>query len=171
MGDAHPGNIKLLPGGQVALIDFGLSATPGNNQAALFNLVIEYGNLVAGRFNPGQLFVSYLRFFGRDLYRALKKLSSLTPHPIDLNHELGQMAEASLHKIISPSEVDQIIRSPKAIAILDRIANQDNRLGLKTRVEDSPADPGRFGLQFPASQPQPLPPSDGASLSTSHPPN
>ena len=146
MGDAHPGNIKLLADNKVALIDFGLSATPGTNQSALLDLVIEYGNLVDGRFNPGRLFVSYLRFFGRDLYRALKKLSTMTARKIDLNQELGQLAEDNVKQLLSQDDIDQIARSPKAISILDNLANQDNKLALQTRVEDSQVI--RAGLAF-----------------------
>ena len=38
MGDAHPGNIKLLENNKVALIDFGISAQLGDNQAALLGI-------------------------------------------------------------------------------------------------------------------------------------
>ena len=146
MGDAHPGNIKLLPNNKVALIDFGLAATPGNNQAALLDLVIEYHNLIQGRFNAGRLFVSYLRFFGRDLYRALKKVSTLVPGKVDINRELGQIAEENIKQLLSAEEIDQIAKSPKAISILDNLANQDNRLALNTKVEDSQVI--RAGLAF-----------------------
>ena len=146
MGDAHPGNIKLLPDNKVALIDFGLAAVPGSNQGALLDLIIEYHNLINGHFNAGKLFVSYLRFFGRDLYRALKKLSTITPGKIDINHELGQLAEENVKQLLSQEDIDHIARSPKAISILDNLANQDNRLALQTRVEDSQVI--RAGLAF-----------------------
>ena len=146
MGDAHPGNVKLLRKNKVALIDFGIAAVPGENQAALFNLIVEYGNLVAGRFNPGQMFVSYLRFFGRDLYRALRKFSIILPRKIDLNQELGQLAEANLNQTIGSKELERVLRSPKAITIFDQLTNQDNRLALKTRVEDGQVI--RAGLAF-----------------------
>ena len=146
MGDAHPGNIKLLPNNKIALIDFGLAAIPGNNQSALLDLIIEYHNLIEGRFNAGKLFVSYLRFFGRDLYRALKKLSTMTPGKIDINQKLGQLAEENVKQLLSQEDIDQISRSPKAISILDNLANQDNRLALQTKVEDSQVI--RAGLAF-----------------------
>ena len=137
MGDAHPGNIKLLKNNRVALIDFGISATTAKNQGAFFSLIVEYNNLAAGKFNPGQIFISYLRFFGRDLYRALKKLSSLNRPTIDLNQQLSKIAEANMEHLVGTEEANQIMKSPKALSLLvAKTGNSGNHLGLKIKLEE-----------------------------------
>ena len=91
-----------------------------------------------GRFNPGDIFISYLRFFGRDLYRALTKLSSLRQPAINLNQQLAKIAEANMQHLVGSQEVEDIMKSPRALSLLvSRVGNSDNRLGLKIKIEEA----------------------------------
>src|SRR5690606_6493385 len=79
-GDPHPGNVKLLPGNKVGMIDFGISAKSPKEKAAFYALLAEYAKVLRGEMDVPALFGQFLRFFVSDLYRALKKITSMLPN-------------------------------------------------------------------------------------------
>lgn len=137
MGDPHPGNVKLLSDDQIGMIDFGISARPANNKAAYFGLIKQYDALNKGTLNMKNLFVSTMRFFGGDLYRALHKVSSLASKDVDLNRELGKVVEKNFKLMTGGQDLKEIIKSPKAVTLINRIANKNNRFGFIMRLEST----------------------------------
>ena len=138
IGDAHPGNIRLMKDNQVSLIDFGIHATcPKSHQKpAFFHFVREYSILMKGEINPGRLFISSLRYFGNDLYRSLNKLSKLSNQKINFNDKLSKIAEANFDLHFDKSELVRLSNNPKALFLFSKLINRDNQFGLKTKIED-----------------------------------
>ena len=141
MGDPHPGNVILLQDNKIALIDFGIKAKSSQNPAAFLKFITAYHTLCKGEFNPQEIFLSSLQFFGHDLYLALAKLNNLIPeseHKIDLNQELAKMAEEFFRKEFRRTDIKSLlIENPKALVIFDRLANKNNRFGFKLKVHDA----------------------------------
>ena len=78
-GDPHPGNVRFMTGNRVGLIDFGISAPVPRNRAAFFSLIREWSRVYENETNVAGIFEQFMRYFVNDLYRALKKLSSIAP--------------------------------------------------------------------------------------------
>ena len=137
MGDAHPGNVKLLGNNQIALIDFGISARSCSNQGAYLAIIREYDQMSSGTFNVANLFASSLRLFGGELYRALNKVSKLVGRDEDLNIELSKVIKTNFEILSGSEDLDTILKSPKAVMMFDRIANRNNRFGFSMKIEDA----------------------------------
>lgn len=137
MGDPHPGNVKLLENNRIALIDFGISARPGDNQAAFLGMIKEYDAISHGRFSMVNIFSASMRFFGKDLYLALSKVSKLADKDIDLNQELSKVIKKNFELLSGGEDLEAILQSPKAITLINKVANQNNRFGFKMKVEST----------------------------------
>ena len=140
MGDPHPGNVILLEGDRVALIDFGIAARSSQDPVAYLQLLKAYYALVQGKVDPQDIFSASLRFFGRDLYLALMKLSNLREdagQEINLNKELARVVEGVFEETMGSRDVKSLTESPKALVMFDRLANQNNRFGFQLRIRDT----------------------------------
>ena len=138
VGDAHPGNIRLMKNNQVGLIDFGIIATcpQSDKRPAFFSFVEQYSTLVSGKVNPGKLFISSLRYFGNDLYRALNKLSKLSQEKINFNDKLANLAEANFNTNVKDQEQYDLANNPRPMVLFSKLINHNNQFGLKTKIED-----------------------------------
>ncbi len=137
MGDPHPGNVKLLPDNKVGLIDFGIYARPVHNQAAYLGMLKEYDKLNKGELDIVSLFTSTLRFFGGDLYRALISVGSIAAKDVDLNKELSKAVESNFYEMSGGQDFKEIVRSPKAITLINKAANNNNKFGFIIKIESS----------------------------------
>lgn len=140
MGDPHPGNVILLKEGKIALIDFGIAANSSKDPVAYLKLIKAYHALTCGELNPQDVFSASLRFFGRDLYLALAKISTFTVKDgkqINLNNELAKVVGNMFEETFSKEDLKTLTESPKALVMFDRIANRNNRFGFKLRVQDT----------------------------------
>ena len=141
MGDPHPGNVILLKNNRIALIDFGIAARSSQDPIAYLNLLKAYHALVQGKVDPQDIFSASLRFFGRDLYLALTKLSRLRANSggldINLNKELAKVVEHVFEETLGGKDLKSLTESPKALVIFNRLANKDNRFGFNLRIRDT----------------------------------
>ena len=143
MGDPHPGNIRLLPDNKIALIDFGISAPAPRNRAAFFGLTREWSKMYIGTMNIPALFEQYLRVFMNDLYRALKKLTSMRPHNADaaaqenLLKNVGGVIKELFDGEGPSEEITDALDQGKLMRIFNNVVNKGNRLGLVMKLEDS----------------------------------
>ena len=140
MGDPHPGNVILLPKNRIALIDFGIAARSSQDPVAYLQLLKAYYALIQGKVDPQDIFSASLRFFGRDLYLALKKLSNLRENAtreINLNKELARVVENVFEETLGSGDLKSLTESPKALVMFDRLANQNNRFGFQLRIRDT----------------------------------
>lgn len=139
-GDPHPGNVKLLSGNRVALIDFGISAQAPKEKAAFYGLLREYQRMLSGVVDVPQMLGQFLRFFVSDLYKAMKKITSMLPESDktnDLTRQMGLVAESNIKKEMSDEDLEQIIESGSILGTVNQVVNKGNRFGIVLKIEDS----------------------------------
>lgn len=137
-GDPHPGNIRLLPDNKVGMIDFGIAATTPQNKAAFYGLIKEWNNLYSDNTRIGSLFEQFIRFFVSDLYRALKKLSSLRSQPggeEDYTKQVGKIAQESFTQYVGQQDILPLLQDGRVLQIINAMINKDNRFGLVMDLE------------------------------------
>lgn len=141
MGDPHPGNVILLKDNKIALIDFGIAASSSKDPSAYLRLIRAYYALSLGKLDPQDVFSASLRFFGRDLYLALAKLSHLVPNDkgenINLNKELAKVVENFFEETFGEKDIKDLANNPKALIMFDRLANKNNRFGFNLKIQDT----------------------------------
>jgi serine/threonine protein kinase len=149
MGDPHPGNVRFLPDNKVALIDFGISARAPRNRAAFFGILAEWNRLYGGDANMPALFEQFVRFFVNDLYRALKKMSTLMPagareqasrikqNNVDLMEEVSRLVQRIFDNALGTSDIRVIIAEGRFLQAFGHMVNRGNRLGLVVNMESS----------------------------------
>ena len=140
MGDPHPGNVILLKDNRIALIDFGIAANSSQDPVAYLQLLKAYHTLSQGKVDPQDIFSASLRFFGRDLYLALTKLSNLKSNvgrEINLNKELAKVVENVFEATLGTKDLRSLTESPKALVMFDRLANKNNRFGFQLKIQDT----------------------------------
>lgn len=139
-GDPHPGNVKILPNNRVALIDFGISAQSPKEKAAFYGVLREYERVLRGELDIPMLLGQFLRFFVSDLYRAMKKITTMLPasdKSNDLTRQMGLVAEANFKKEMSGDDLSTIIENGNILSTLNQVVNSGNRFGVVVKVEDS----------------------------------
>jgi hypothetical protein len=139
-GDPHPGNIRLLPNNQVGMIDFGIAAATPTNKAAFFGLISEWNKLYSDDSRVGNLFEQFIRFFVSDLYRALKKLSTMRPQTAesgDFTHHVGKIAQDTFSRSFGERDILPLLQDGRFLQIVNEMVNKDNRFGLVMRLEAS----------------------------------
>ncbi|HSX46518.1 MAG TPA: AarF/UbiB family protein [Patescibacteria group bacterium] len=138
-GDPHPGNIRLLPDNKVGMIDFGIAAMTPQNKAAFFGLISEWNRLYSDNTRIGNLFEQFIRFFVSDLYRALKKLSSMRPteNNEDYTRHVGKIAQETFVKNTGNADILPMLQDGRVLQIINQMVNKDNRFGLVMKLEAS----------------------------------
>lgn len=139
-GDPHPGNVKLLPNNKVGMIDFGISAKSPKEKAAFYALLTEYAKVLRGNMDVPELFGQFLRFFVSDLYRALKKITSMLPGDDisnDLTRQMGRVAEKNVQKEMGTKDVNTLVEKGNIISMMNQVVNNGNRFGLVMKIDDS----------------------------------
>ncbi|HEX3568143.1 MAG TPA: AarF/ABC1/UbiB kinase family protein [Candidatus Saccharimonadales bacterium] len=159
-GDPHPGNVRYMSNDRVGLIDFGISAPAPLNRPAFFGILEEWSHLYQEQGNVASLFEQFLRFFVNDLYRSLKKLSTLIGAPLgmslpmssapapsanasssssgrDLMKEVGRIAQTMFDSAVGTRDVKQILDDGRMMQAFGQIINKDNRFGLIIHLESS----------------------------------
>ena len=139
-GDPHPGNIRLLPNNQVGLIDFGISANAPEDKASFFALIEAYNGLFSGTQTVADLFDKTLRFFVKDLYRALTTISKYVGEHAEraLPKQLGSVAEKSFERATGKKMIEmQDGKEDLALIEANKIFNEGNRFGLVMKLDDT----------------------------------
>jgi hypothetical protein len=139
-GDPHPGNIKLLPNNQVGLIDFGISAKAPDDKASFYALLEAYNGLFSGTATISNLFEKTLRFFVKDLYRALLTISKFMGESAEKGFasQIGEVAERTFEKATG-SKVVEMSEGNEDLALIEanKIFNEGNRFGLVLKLDDT----------------------------------
>lgn len=84
-GDPHPGNVRILPGNKVALIDFGLRGKPFPAHMAQAQLMLWQNDIDVhhGIFDPVAILKAFFSAHQHALYRAFESLAYYTGGDID----------------------------------------------------------------------------------------
>jgi len=146
-GDPHPGNIRFLPDNKIGMIDFGISAPSPENKAAFFGMISEWSRVYNDKSNVGRLFEEFMRYFMSDLYRALKKISSLrgvgqikdseVAREANFARELGRMMQDVLHNTLGTYDLQELLEDGRMLYIFNNLVNKGNRFGLVVNLESS----------------------------------
>lgn len=144
-GDPHPGNIRLMTGNRVGMIDFGIAAPTPDNKAAFYGIVAGMHQLYANDFEISRLFEQFIRFFVNDLYRALRRLAShnqslsnnLSGEPENYSQEIGKLAQEAFKSVIGVDDIRPLIEDGRILQIMNQVINKDNRFGLIVKLEAS----------------------------------
>lgn len=137
-GDPHPGNIRLMRGNRVGLIDFGISARPPADKSGLFGLLETYDKVFEGSQTAIGLFENGLKFFVSDLYRSLRKLSEYIGRKDnrDYVNEVSQIAEQVFSDATGTNLVQHDFKSDASIlVVINKLVNKGNRFGLVMKLE------------------------------------
>lgn len=139
-GDPHPGNVKVLSENRVALIDFGISARSPREKAAFYGVLREYGRMLNGEIDIPMMLGQFLRFFVSDLYKAMKKITSLLPQTDksnDLTRQMGLVAEANFKNEMNQDDLESMIKNGNILATVNSVVNKGNRFGFVMKIDDS----------------------------------
>ncbi len=140
-GDPHPGNVRLLDGNKVGLIDFGIAAHTPTNKAAFFGIIEEWNKLYTGGQSIGNLFEQFIRFFVSDLYKSLKRLSTFNKTPEqskeNFTKEVGKVAQETFNDVTGSDDITSLLENGKIMQIINRVVNKENRFGLIVKLEAS----------------------------------
>lgn len=139
-GDPHPGNVKLLSDNRVALIDFGISAKSPREKAAFYGVLREYERMLRGDIDIPMMLGQFLRFFVSDLYKAMKKITSLLPSTDtsnDLTRQMGLVAESNFEKEMGSEDLESLIKNGNILSTVNQVVNKGNRFGFVMKIDDS----------------------------------
>lgn len=139
-GDPHPGNVKLLDNNRVALIDFGISARSPKEKAAFYGVLREYQRVLRGDIDIPMLLGQFLRFFVSDLYKAMKKVTSLLPandKSNDLTRQMGLIAENNFKKEMGEEDLTNSIETGNILGTINGVVNSGNRFGIIVKLDDT----------------------------------
>lgn len=140
-GDPHPGNVILMQNNKIGMIDFGIDAATPSNKAAFLGLLTEWSRLYSDNTRIGNLFEQFIRFFVSDLYRALKKLSTMRPptssNDGDFTRHVGTLAQETFSKTIGTKDILPLLQDGRVLQIINQMVNKDNRFGLVMRLDAS----------------------------------
>lgn len=139
-GDPHPGNIRLMTNNRVGILDFGIAAKTPTNKAAFFGLIDEWNRMYGDSKSIANLFEQFMRFFVSDLYRALKKLSTIAQSETknnDFTSEVGSVAQEAFRRATGEQDIAGMIHDGRVLQVINQMINKDNRFGLVVRLEAS----------------------------------
>lgn len=139
-GDPHPGNVKFLEKNRVALIDFGISARSPREKAAFYGVLKQYQRMLAGDIDIPMMLGQFLRFFVSDLYKAMKKVTSLLPandKTNDLTRQMGLIAESNFKNEMGDQDLQSSIESGNILGTINQVVNSGNRFGIVVKLDDT----------------------------------
>lgn len=134
-GDPHPGNIKLLPGDKIALLDFGICAQAPRDKQAFFALVKEYKKIYDDQFDIQSYTWAIVNLFVSDLMSAIRTLD-IYNHG-QFSKQVFDAVNDAIASIYASSgqDIGQLLNSRNFVRIFGSVINQGNRFGLKIEVE------------------------------------
>lgn len=128
MVDPHPGNVRLLPGDRVALIDFGLVSPAPTNRSGFANIIHEFRKLFEDRFSPSDFTIAMLAFFDAELHDALEIISRDTNG--DYEETVRIFIDSFLTSPTKVSRMQQYISDRQLLQMFDSVLNQGNKLAI-----------------------------------------
>lgn len=129
-GDPHPGNVKLMSGNRVGLIDYGLQAPAPRNTLNFRRLVEQYYNIYSGQPDIRAYSRVLLDMYGGDIIRAAY---SLDEYYANGEHLLLDSIISTAEELIrsQSAQTNYLLRNNKMMLIFTSIINRDNRFCLK----------------------------------------
>lgn len=135
MIDPHPGNIRLLPGDKVALIDFGLIALAPTNRSSFAGLIHEMCKLYEDNFEAGNFAVAMLAFFDVELHDALERLTQERSQKYTFS--LVDFIDSFVARTAQKTEIQHYLSDKQLMQLFSNILNQDNKLGIRINQDNA----------------------------------
>lgn len=140
-GDPHPGNIKILPGNRIGLIDFGITAPPPDNRYAFMELLKDFVALYHGDYDIGKVFMDGLFFYTPDLYQAINTVNQIyarsSNRDIDIEAEVSKAATTAFVQNSRSVNVKQELFRGNIAQFFEKTINEGNRFGLNISFDGS----------------------------------
>lgn len=135
-GDPHPGNIMLMTGNRIALLDFGIKSRSPADRKAFFGLVKEYQKIYAGQFDFEGYTMAMMGLFVSELTNAVKTFDTYSRGQATENL-LGAI-KAAVGDIYQGSirDVNELLSRQKHLLVFNTVINQGNRFGLKFETDE-----------------------------------
>ncbi|HLC91581.1 MAG TPA: AarF/ABC1/UbiB kinase family protein [Candidatus Saccharimonadales bacterium] len=129
--DPHPGNIIILPGNRVALIDFGMSAIITKDRMAFYDLVVQYQKLYSGHLAIEDFTLCALRCLAPVLYVALEQTDGLITqtYQVSIFEKLRVAVKEYFDETNNKMGVSQDLQRFSIMKVLFFGINKDNRFG------------------------------------------
>ncbi len=135
MVDPHPGNVRLLPGNKVALIDFGLVSPAPTNREAFASLIHQFRKLYDDEFEAGSFAAAMLAFFDVELHDALDVVAR--ERHDDYTFSLGEFIDKFVAAQSQQAKLQNYLSSKQLLQLFMDILNQDNKLGIRITEENA----------------------------------
>lgn len=132
MVDPHPGNVRLLSGDRVALIDFGLISPAPTNRGAFAGVIEQYLKLYEGRFDAGSFALASLAFYDPELHDALVFVARAEQRDYQ-----GSLSAFITNRLAGDSMAQQYIRGRYMTYLFNDLINDGNNLGLHLAEENA----------------------------------
>lgn len=140
-GDPHPGNIKILPGNKLGIMDFGITAPPPDDRQSFKALLEDFIAMYYGEFDIGKFFMDGLKFWVTDLYQAINTVAQLyerdADSDLDLSHEVSKAATKAFNSSSQHLDVKQMLFKGQIANLFEQTINEGNRFGIKISFDGS----------------------------------
>jgi predicted unusual protein kinase regulating ubiquinone biosynthesis (AarF/ABC1/UbiB family) len=137
-GDLHPGNLRIMTGNRIGIIDFGISASKPRYPHIFYRLLKQLTHVKNDGSTAGDMFVTYLEYFAHDLYRAMQRISMHFGYGQTLLIEYVKSYAQDLFdkKTDNNFHLEQEIQHSTMFgAHVNKVVNDNNRFCITTRVD------------------------------------
>ena len=136
-GDLHPGNVKLLDGDRVGIVDFGISARQPRTPNIFYTMLKQLTHVSTDGSSAGEMFVTYIKYFSYDLYLAFDRLSRQFGDQEKLTDVMIRYAQDIFDRQTKSSfDVSEIQYSTMFGAYVNKVVNQGNQFCIVTKVSE-----------------------------------
>jgi len=136
LGDPHPGNVKLLPGNKIGLIDFGIIAESPNKKYEYLDLLKGYRSLHEGTFDAGKFVISIIKFFDENLANSIAMVDYFQNQDGLLEKKIRESAKNYMNVADQSSEAE-MLNNKQIIRVFSSLINKSNRYGLKLDLQSA----------------------------------
>lgn len=137
-GDLHPGNLRIMTGNRIGIIDFGISAKKPRYPHIFYRLLKQLTHVKNDGSTAGDMFVTYLEYFAHDLYRAMQRISMHFGYGQTMLVDYVKMYAQDLFNKKTDNDFHlekEIQHSTMFGAHVNKVVNENNRFCLTTKVD------------------------------------
>lgn len=129
LADPHPGNVKLLPGNKIGLIDFGLVTASPANREPLMKLVNEYAKLFDGESDIVSLSQAMMEYIDHRLVSCLERVSR-QQFDVSFLDGIGSYIRELVQDHATAERYASAMKERRIAIMFNSIINEGNRFGV-----------------------------------------
>lgn len=134
LADPHPGNIKLLPGGKVGLIDFGMVAVAPTNREPILRLTREYNKLFNDQFDLSTFTLAMMEYFDQRLVGCLDR-ASRQAFDMSILNTIAEYVHELLQDRNRQTRFEADLRERRMASLFNSVINEGNRFGIHADLQ------------------------------------